>query len=99
MELVKLSLDDAKKIIDSGCDCYLVLSHDLERDVSLGKRRINKNKSKVLITNSKTIVLNKDEDEEDSFSILSLYSAIQKDIMHIRPLGVKHDMILLSSLE
>lgn len=96
MELLKISSEEAKKIIDSGCDCYLVLSHDLEKDISLGKRRINKKKGKVLVMDSKTIVLNKEEEEEDSFSILSLYSAFQKDIRHIRPLGVKHDMILLS---
>lgn len=95
MKIIKLDPQAAKKMIDNGYECCLVLSHDLEQDVSLGKRRIDKKKGKVLIMSSKTIVLNRDEDKEDSFSILSLYTALQKDIMNIRPLGVKHDMILL----
>lgn len=95
MQIIKINSDMAKRIIDNGADCYLVLSHDLEQDIPLGKKRINKNRGNVLIMNSKTIVLNHDTDE-DSFSILSLYSALQKDIMNIEPKGVKHDMILFS---
>lgn len=103
MEVIKLSpeearkmIDEMKKIIDDDRDCYLVFSHDLEKGLSIGKKKINKKKSKVLIANSKTIVLNKDEEEEDSFSTLSLYTVLQKDIFHIEPRGIKHDMILFN---
>lgn len=96
MQIIELEAEKAKKMIDQGAKCYLILSHDLEHDISLGKKRINKSKSTVLIMNSKTIVLNQDDTEEDSFSILSLYTAMQKDIFNIEPKGVKHDMILFS---
>ena len=96
MKIIELSAEEAKQMIDNGCGCYLLLSHDLENGVSLGKSRVNKNKGKVLITNSKTIVLNQDEEEEDSFSTLSLYTAFQKDIFNINRIGRKHDMILFN---
>lgn len=96
MQIIELETEQAKKMMDQGAKCYLILSHDLEHDISLGKKRINKSKGTVLIMNSKTIVLNQDDTEEDSFSILSLYTAMQKDIFNIEPKGVKHDMILFS---
>ena len=45
-----------------------------------------------------TFVLNKDE-EEDSVSVLSIYTALQKDIFNILPIGKKYDMIIISQLE
>lgn len=96
MQIIELEKEDAKKLIDSGAKCYLILTHDLERDVPLGKKRIDRRKGNVLIMDSKTIVLNQDNDE-DSMSILSLYSAMQKDILNIEPKGIKHDMILFSA--
>lgn len=98
MQIIKLDSESAKKLIDSGVDCYLVLSYDLEQDIPIGKRRMDKGRCGVLVTNSKTIVLNQDDDEDDSFSILSLYSALQKDIFNTEPKGMKHDMILFSPI-
>lgn len=96
MQIIELEAEEAKKLIDSGAKCYLVLAHDLEEDIPLGKKRINRSKGSILIMNSKTIVLNQDDTDDESFSILSLYSALQKDIYNIQPKGVKHDMILFS---
>lgn len=98
MQIIKLDSESAKKLIDSGVDCYLVISHDLERDIPIGRRRMDKGRCGSLAMNSKTIVLNQDVDEDDSFSTLSLYTALQKDIFHIEPKGVKHDMILFSPI-
>ena len=41
---------------------------------------------------------NKDE-EEESVSVLSMYTALQKDIFNILPIGKKHDMIIIPQLE
>lgn len=98
MQIIKLDSESAKKLIDSGVDCYLVISHDLEHDISIGRRKMDKRRCSALAMNSKTIVLNQDADEDDSFSTLSLYSALQRDIFHIEPKGVKHDMILFSPI-
>lgn len=95
-EITMLSKEEAVKIIlEEKCDFLLLISHDLEKRKPIGKERIDKSKGVVLIGNSKTIILNKDEDEDDSFSMLSLYTAFQKDIFNINHRGVKHDMILV----
>lgn len=95
-QIIRLNREEAIKLmLEDKFDFFLVVSHDLEKDKSLGKRRIDKNNGVVLISDSKTIVLNKDSDDEDSFSILSLYSALQKDIFNISQKGVKHDMMLI----
>ncbi len=95
-QLVKLNREQvAKLLLEDKCDFFLVVSHDLEKDKSLGKRRIDKRNSIVLVSDSKTFVLNKDNDGEDSFSILSLYSALQRDVFNIEPRGIKHDMMLI----
>lgn len=95
-QLVKLDREQAiRLLLEDKCDFFLVVSHDLEKDKSLGKRRIDKNKSVVLVSDSKTFILNKDNDDTDSFSMLSLYSVLQKDIFNIEPRGVKHDMLLV----
>ena len=95
-QLVKLNREEvAKLLLEDKSDFFLVVSHDMERDKSLGRRRIDKGKSIVLVRNSKTFILNKDDEDTDSFSILSLYSAFQKDIFNIEPRGIKHDMLLI----
>lgn len=94
-QLIKVTKQEAIDLISQiDEDIFIVISHDLEHDKCIGRKRINKKGSKVLITNSKTFVLNKDEEEEDSFSILSTYTALQRDMYNIRNVGVKHDMIL-----
>ena len=99
MEIIKLSHDEAIKMIEGGTECYLVVSHDLEHDKSLGREKLDKRGVRLVIKNSKTIILNKDEDEEDSFSIMSMYSALQRDIFNIVSQGVKRDMMIFPRLE
>lgn len=95
-QIIKLNREETVKLLlEDKCDFFLVVSHDLEKDKSLGKRRIDKRNSIVLVSDSKTFVLNKDNEDEDSFSILSLYTALQKDIFDIKPKGIKHDMLLV----
>ena len=95
-QLIKLDKEEAVKLLlEDKCDFFLVVSHDLEEDKPLGKQRIDKSNSIVLVSDSKTFVLNKDNEDTDSFSMLSLYSAFQKDIFNIKPKGIKHDMLLV----
>lgn len=95
-QLVRLNREEAVKLLlENKCDFFLVVSHDLEKDKSLGKQRIDKSNSIVLVSDSKTFVLNMDNDDKDSFSILSLYTALQKDIFNIESRGIKHDMMLI----
>ena len=65
---------------------------------SLGRKRVNFKNGKKLVYDSKTFILNKDE-EEDSVSVLSMYTAMQKDIFNILPIGKKHDMIIVPQLK
>lgn len=95
-QIIKLNREETiKLLLEDKCDFFLVVSHDLERDKSLGKRRIDKNNGIILVGDSKSFVLNKDNEDEDSFSILSLYTALQKDIFNIESRGIKHDMMLI----
>lgn len=79
-------------------DTFLLLSHDLANNINLGRKRLNGDRGKRLMNESKTFVLNEDKDE-DSVSILSIYTEKQLDIMNIVPIGVKHDMILYPKIE
>lgn len=95
-QLIRLNREEAVKLLlEDKCDIFLVVSHDLEKDKPLGKKRIDRNNGIILVSDSKTFVLNKDNEEEDSFSILSLYTALQKDIFNIESRGIKHDMMLI----
>ena len=82
----------------SDSDTFLLLSFDLKENKSLGRKRMNLKNGRKLVSESKTFVLNKDE-EEDSMSVLSIYSDKQKDIYNIIPIGKKHDMIIIPQLE
>ena len=82
----------------SDSDTFLLLSFDLKENKSLGRKRMNLKKGRKLVSESKTFLLNKDE-EEDSMSVLSIYSDKQKDIYNIIPIGKKHDMIIIPQLE
>ncbi|WP_313184765.1 hypothetical protein [Lacrimispora sp.] len=95
-QLIRLNREEAAKLLlEDKCDIFLVVSHDLEKDKPLGKKRVDRNNGIILVSDSKTFVLNKDNDGEDSFSILSLYSALQRDVFNIEPRGIKHDMMLI----
>ena len=82
----------------SDSDTFLLLSFDLKENKSLGRKRMNLKNGRKWVSESKTFVLNKDE-EEDSMSVLSIYSDKQKDIYNIIPIGKKHDMIIIPQLE
>lgn len=95
-QLIRLNREETiKLLLEDKFDFFLVVSHDLEKDKSLGKRRIDKNNGIILVGDSKSFVLNKDNEEDDTFSILSLYTALQKDIFNIESRGIKHDMLLV----
>lgn len=105
--MIRISREEAIKVMEnnlkvlkecSDSDTFLLLSFDLERKQTLGRKRINLKNGKNLVNNSKTFVLNKDE-EEDSVSTLSIYTSTQRDIYNIVPIGKKHDMIIVPQLE
>ena len=106
-KLVKIDKQEAIRVMENNLkilkesrdsDTFLLLSSDLEKETFLGRKRMNRNGGIKLIKRSGTIVLNKDSDE-DMVSILSMYTAIQKDIYNIVPIGELHDMILIPKLE
>lgn len=105
--IISISREEAIRVMEnnlkilkecSDSDTFLLLSYDLENKKSLGRKRLNIKSGRILLDKSKTFVLNNDE-EEDSVSMLSIYTAIQKDIYNIMPIGEKHDMILIHKLE
>lgn len=105
--IISISREEAIRVMEnnlkilkecSDSDTFLLLSYDLENKKTLGRKRLNIKSGKKLLDKSKTFVLNNDE-EEDSVSMLSIYTAIQKDIYNIMPIGEKHDMILIHKLE
>lgn len=105
--MIRINKEDAIKVMEnnlkvlkecSDSDTFLLLSYDLKRNKSLGRNRLDSQKGKKLVNDSKTFVLNKDCDE-DAVSILSIYTALQKDIYNIIPVGKKHDMMIIPKLE
>lgn len=103
----KISKEQAIKVMEenlkilkecSDSDTFLLLSFDLKENKCLGRNRVDLLYGRKLVADSKTFVLNKD-DEEDSVSVLSIYTALQKDIFNIIPIGKKHDMIIIPKLE
>lgn len=96
IQVMEENLRVLKECSDS--DTFLLLSYDLKENKSLGRKRLNSNKGRKLVKNSKTFVLNKDCDE-NSVSVLSIYTALQNDIYNIIPIGKKHDMIIIPQLE
>ena len=107
-KLIKISRDEAIRIMEenlktlkecSDTDMFLLLSSDLEKGVFIGRSRVDKNGGIKLIKKSKTFVLNEYNSDHDVVSILSIYTALQKDIYNIIPIGKKHDMIIIPQLE
>lgn len=105
--MIEISKEQAIKVMEenlkilkecSDSDTFLLLSFDLKENKSLGRTRLDLNNGRKLVKNSKTFILNTDN-EEDSVSVLSIYTAMQKDILNILPIGKKHDMIIVPQLE
>ena len=105
--MIEISKEQAIKVMEenlkilkerSDSNPFLFLSFDLKANKSLGRKRLDLNNGRKLVSNSKTFVLNKDE-EEDTVSVLSIYSALQKDIFNIQKKKKKHDMIIVPQLE
>lgn len=95
IEVMEENLRILKTCSDS--DTFLLLSHDLVNNKSLGRIRLDKKGGKKLIDESKTFILNEDK-AEDSVSVLSIYTEKQKDIFNILPIGKKHDVIIIPQL-
>lgn len=107
MSIKKINRQEAIRVMEENLrilkecndsDTFLLLSSDLQKGMFLGRRRLNRNGGIKLIDRSKTFILNRDIDEDD-VSTLSIYTAIQKDIYNIIPIGEKHDMIIVPQLE
>lgn len=105
--MIEISKEQAIKVMEenlkilkecSDSDTFLLLSFDLKENKSLGRKRLDLNNGRKLVSSSNTFVLNTDK-EEDAISVLSIYSALQKDIFNILPIGKKHDMIIIPQLE
>lgn len=96
IEVMEENLRILKECSDS--DTFLLLSHDLNTKRCLGRKRLDRQSGRKLMNESKTFVLSEDK-EEDSMSILSIYTEKQLDIFNIVPIGQKHDMILFPQLE
>ena len=82
--MIEISKEQAIKVMEenlkilkecSDSDTFLLLSFDLKENKSLGRKRLDLNNGRKLVSNSKTFILNKDE-EEDTVSVLSIYSAL-----------------------
>lgn len=107
-KLIKISRKEALKIMEenlrilkecSDSDTFLLLSSDLENEVFIGRSRVDRKSGIKLIKKSRTFVLNEDDADSDMVSILSMYTAMQKDIYNIIPIGKKHDMLIIPQLE
>lgn len=97
MRIMEENLKILKECSDS--DTFLLLSSDLEKEVFIGRSRVDRKNGIKLIKKSKTFVLIEDSTDKDVVSILSLYTSLQKDIYNIIPIGKKHDMIIIPQLE
>jgi predicted DNA-binding ArsR family transcriptional regulator len=88
-------VDNFKKMIeDSDEEQFLTLGNDLETGVFLGRALINKAECKNMINKAASLVVNIDE-EEDSVSVISLYSHKQNDLFNIKMKGKKSDIYML----
>lgn len=87
MRIMEENLKILKECSDS--DTFLLLSSDLEKEVFIGRCRVDRKNGIKLIKKSKTFVLNEDSMDKDVVSILSLYTSLQKDIYNIIPKGKK----------
>lgn len=105
--MIRISREEAIKVMEnnlkvlkecSDSDTFLLLSFDLERNKSLGRKRVDSTRGKKIVDNSKTFILDNDIDK-DAISVLSMYTVLQHDIYNIIPSGIKHDVILVPKLE
>lgn len=94
-QAIEVMDNNLKKIKEySGCDTFLLLSHNLENGIPIQNRRLNRKEGMELIKCCKTFILNKDSGDDD-VSILSMYTELQKDIHNILSIGKKYDMIII----
>lgn len=104
LKLVNLSQIQAIKIMDenlskikelSGCNTFILLSYDLEHDIPLQRKRIDKKGGKKVIKSCESFILSKEYGDEDAISVLSMYTEKQKDIYNIFLAGKKYDMVII----
>lgn len=72
----------------------IIATTDIEKHESKGSRCYDKNDTKKLVDTCKTIIALIDDAGEDSLDIYALYTAIQEDILNIKPVGLEHKMIM-----
>lgn len=96
VRMIELTEEEAIEYMqENKCNIFLVVAEDMSRDVFLGRKYINKKKGIALIKKSQTVILNEDNENEDSFSLMSLFMDIQSDIFNIVPKGEKHEIVFL----
>ena len=73
----------------------IIATTDIEKHESKGSKCYSKGDTKKLVDTCKTIIaMIDDAGDEDSFDIYALYTAIQEDILNIKPVGVEHKMMM-----
>lgn len=94
-QAIEVMDDNLKQIKEySGYDTFLLLSYNLENDMPIQNRRLNREGGMELIKCCKSFTLNKDSGD-DEVSVLSMYTELQKNIRNILPIGKKYDMIII----
>ena len=83
-----------KEIEDSDEENFLTFTNDLEKGVFLGRDLINRAECKDMVNTAESLIVNIDE-EEDSVSVISLYSHKQNDPFNIMMKGKKSDIYML----
>ena len=96
IKLMEQNLVEVRKHYNK--NTFYLLSYDLEKNIFIGDNRLDMKGGMRILNKSKTFILNKDTDEQNAASILSIYTAIQYNIYNIMPIGEKHDMIIITPL-
>lgn len=98
MKLIRVEQEEALKLIrDEQDKIYPIFLFDLENNIPKGKKRLKASEAKQQIRKAQTVILNMDEGEEDSYSILYLYSMLQSDIFNIKCRGLKSDLVIFNN--
>ena len=78
-------------IIEHEQKSFLSLLYDLKQGRQLHKKRVNKEEALAAVNSAKSVILNQDS----TFSIVSLFSALQTNEKEIKPEGTKQDLIIV----
>ena len=87
-----VSKEEFKKIIiEHEQKSFLSLLYDLKQGRQLHKKRVNKEEALAAVDSAKSVILNQDS----TFSIMSLFSALQPSEKEIKLEGTKQDLIIV----